>query len=591
MAWVNDRWLDRNEREEMIQTLKLGIEKLKRKLENGSITENEAIQLRVFIDELKRLNRIHRAEFDLLYFSWEYFSETRNPGNQGNWDGFELDRVEDAAEFHKEINAVMDEVSNSRKNAKEAVAAPRGHAKSTYLSKSFPIREICFRKRRYIISISETPSVSMGNLDWIAWQLKTNEKLRRDFGPLLHPKQQMNQKDNSVEFIAWEPAGDGGQKLLTLVQAASTGQALRGRNWNGVRPDLVICDDLEDIRSNAATKELREKMWDWFTQTVMALGDPKGKKTAYIYMGTIVHAESLLNRVLKERTDFRSTRYQALIEEPDRTDLWEKCRAIYLDENKTKEERKRDAEAFYLENKKEMDAGAVVLWPEVQPLWRLMTWKWDNGSKAFNTEYQNNPRDEESQIFNPENFRYYDVSDLVDSFGRPLPLDYYGFWDMAQGKNKRSDYNAIVTIGRDKRNGIIYVIDAWAKKCPAHVALDEVVKKIIEYGHRVFSPETVGAQHDMYRQLQERLAKGRIYGTKLKPVISRTKKEERIEALEPLIEQGYIRFLKGHRLLLEHLEQFPNGSHDDLADALAGAVEVAGGTRTRRTFHKKPVGC
>ncbi|MDT2287316.1 hypothetical protein P7H17_16540 [Paenibacillus larvae] len=25
--------------------------------------------------------------------------------------------------------------------------------------------------------------------------------------------------------------------------------SLRGRNWNGVRPDLVICDDLEDKRN------------------------------------------------------------------------------------------------------------------------------------------------------------------------------------------------------------------------------------------------------------------------------------------------------------------------------------------------------
>src|SRR5699024_11685864 len=38
----------------------------------------------------------------------------------------------------------------------------------------------------------------------------------------------------------------------------------------------------------------------------------------------------------------------------------------------------------------------------------LMTWGWDNGSKAFNTEYMNNPIDEESMIFNPQEFTYWD---------------------------------------------------------------------------------------------------------------------------------------------------------------------------------------
>jgi len=70
---------------------------------------------------------------------------------------------------------------------------------------------------------------------------------------------------------------------------------------------MVICDDLEDIRTNAATKEQREKLKSWFTQTVMPLGDPKGKRTAYIYMGTIVHVDSLLNNVIRHSAEFKST--------------------------------------------------------------------------------------------------------------------------------------------------------------------------------------------------------------------------------------------------------------------------------------------
>jgi predicted phage terminase large subunit-like protein len=558
-----------------------------------TLPDDKVIELMNVKKELERLRRIHRSEIDLLYFAWEYFSETQNPGNAGNWEGFDIPTVDDAPQFHKEICAIIDNVATVNRNAKVAVAAPRSHAKSSYLSKATPLRETVFRNRRYQIIISETPSVATANLEWLSAQLKSNQKLREDFGPLLHPKQQMNPKDNSTEFIAWEPTDSDGQKQLTLIQAASTGQALRGRNWLGSRPDMVIGDDLEDVRSNASTKEQREKLKDWFSQTVMPLGDPKGEKTAFLVMGTVVHQESLLNNIIKNRADFKSTLYKALIEEPERVELWEQCRALYLDDNKTPEERGIAAEAFYKVNKAEMDEGAVVLWPEVQPLWKLYKWKWDNGSKAFNTEYQNSPLDEESQIFIPDKFRYYDVSDLVDATGRQLPLDLYAFWDIAQGKSKRSDYNAIVTVGRDRRTGVIYILDAWGKKCPAHVALQMAADKIEEYGHKIFGVETVGAQHDMYRQLQELLMKRGLYRTtKLKPIISRKKKEERIESLEPLVENGFLRFNRGHRLLIDQLEQFGGGAqHDDLPDSLAGAVELSGGTRRGgRIYYAKPSG-
>ena len=206
----------------------------------------------------------------MLEFSIEYFSDARNPDNDGNWDGFDVTDVSEAPAFHVEICDIMNVVSTERVNEKIAAAAPRSHAKSTYLSKAFPVHEIVYRKRKYTIIISETPSVSKANMEWIRNQLKFNKKLREDFGPLLSPQDQANIIDNSESFIAWHPDGDS-RKQLALVQAASTGQVLRGRNWNGTRPDLIICDDLEDARpgGNASTPEQRSNLRDWFSQTVM----------------------------------------------------------------------------------------------------------------------------------------------------------------------------------------------------------------------------------------------------------------------------------------------------------------------------------
>ncbi|WP_244908305.1 phage terminase large subunit [Paenibacillus campinasensis] len=542
------------------------------------------------LSEYERLERIHRCETNLIEFALEYFSEARNPGNDGNWDGFDITSYDEAPEFHREICALMDDVSNVHTNDKVAEAAPRSHAKSTYLSKAFPIREICYRKRKYEIIISETPAVSSANLDWIAMQLKSNAKLRADFGPLLSPKQQENVKDNSSEFIAWEPREDGTKKLLTKVEAASTGQALRGRNWNGVRPDLIICDDLEDIKSNAATPELRKKLKDWFSQTVVPLGDPRGKKTAFIYMGTTVHHEALLVDVLYNRSDFKSRVYRAIIEWPERMDLWEACRLVYKDPDRPKEERVKDALALYEMNREEMDRGAVVLWPEAQPIWKLMTWKWDNGSKAFNTEYMNNPVDEESMIFNPETFTYWDggtLHELLTQYPRPTSeFDVYMGVDFAMGKT-RGDYSAIVTIARHKETGTKYVVDAFGERIKPDAFLRVIVEKALRFQPNAIAAEAQAAQEFFVMQLKDALRNaGYPAQTRVKEIHQRSRKDLRIEAMLPDIESGAIQFSKKHALLLEQFEMYPAGTHDDLPDALEMAVSIA--KTGRKKIRKKP---
>ncbi|WP_313960274.1 phage terminase large subunit [Paenibacillus xylanexedens] len=559
----------------------------------ADLSADDTVEIDAQLAEYERLERIHRCETDLIEFALEYFSEARNPGNDGNWDGFDITDAEFAPVFHREIAVIMDDVSNVTTNDKVAVAAPRSHAKSTYLSKGFPLREIAYRKRKYEIIISDTPTVSSGNLDWIAMQLKSNVKLRADFGPLLSPKQQENPKDNSSEFIAWEPREDGTKKLLTKVEAASTGQALRGRNWNGVRPDLIVCDDLEDARpgGNASTPDLRKKLRDWFAQTVVPLGDPKGKRTAFVYMGTTVHHEALLVDVLYNRADFKSKIYRAVIEWPERTDLWEACRLVYKDPDRPKEARIKDALELYEMNREEMDRGALVLWPEAQPIWRLMKFKWDNGSKAFNTEYQNNPVDEESMVFNPESFTYWDGTDIAKLLTQHhfIPanvFDVYMGVDFAMGK-QRGDYSAIVTIARHKKTGTKYVIDAYGERVKPDEFIRVIVEKVMRYQPNAIAAEAQAAQEFFVQKLKEALrAAGYPAGTRVKEIHQRSRKELRIEALLPDIESGAIQFSRKHALLLEQFEYYGTGSHDDVIDAAEMAVSIA--KSGRKKVRNKP---
>lgn len=518
---------------------------------------------------MRRLERIERCDGNLLEFSIEYFSEARNPGNDGNWEGFDVSKIEDAAKFHRELTEIMNVVSTEHINAKVAAAVSRSHGKSTYLSRSFPVSEIAYRKRKYVIIISETPTVAKANMEWIRNQFKFNKKLREDFGPLLSPRDQSNITDNSEEFIAWYPEGES-KKQVALVQAASTGQALRGRNWNGTRPDLIICDDLEDSRpgGNASTNEQRQKLRDWMSQTVMALGDPKGARTAFVIMGTTVHREALLMHILYDRSDFESTVYRAIIKEPTRMDLWEECRLIYI--NRDNPKRAAEARKYYEDNKAVMDAGSEVLWPEVQPLWKLMTWKWDNGSKAFNTEYQNNPVDPDSMIFDPDKFTYHNgsIDVLSDRYDVSMGVDF------ALGKQK-GDYSALTTVARDKVSGTVYVIDSWGERIKPDEFMKVIVNKVMQFHPTVIGAESVASQEFFVDELKKALTKvGYPAETRVKKIYQRSRKELRIEAMLPAIENATIQFDRKHSLLLEQFEMYGTGAHDDLPDSVEIAVSA-----------------
>lgn len=572
MAWKSGRWLDTEERQEIIEVYREYLDVIDTEY-GENLPDHLIAEYFEKASELKRLQRIQRCEGNLLEFGIEYFSDARNEGNDGNWDGFDISRADEAPGFHVELTNIMNVVSSEQINAKIAIAAPRGHAKSTWLSKAFPLHELVFRRRKYVIMISETPKVAKANLDWIRDQLKYNKKLRDDFGPLLSPKDQANIQDNSEGFIAWIPDGDH-KRQIALLESASVGGAIRGRNWNGMRPDLIIGDDLEDARpgGNASTPEQRAALRDWFSQSVIPLGDPKGERTATVIMGTTVHAESLLMQILYQRSDFKTKVYRAIIEQPERQDLWEQCRVIYT--NRDDENRLENAVKFYKENETEMLKGCKVLWEKGKPIWKLMTWKWDNGSKAFNTEYLNNPIDEESMIFNPETFTYWDGKRRLQEFKSSDYLISMGI-DFALGK-QRGDYSAFTVVARDKSKGAIYIVDSFIERIKPDKYIEKIIEKVIEWQPDVIAAEAQAAQEFFVDTLKGRLAqKGYPASTRVRSIKQRSRKELRIETMLPEIENGTIQFSKKHFLLLEQFERYGQGSHDDGPDSLEMAISAS----------------
>lgn len=558
MAWIGDNesgeWLDYDARAKLIAEYEAEQRLLTELLTQGKAEEYDLNRLEFLLDELERLRRIHRAEYDVLYFGMEYFSEDANPGNPDNLipEGVGVDN---AANFHRDLGRMLDDVTTGRAQRHIAYAVPRQHAKTAWLSNIYLVHQIVFRHKRYIVLFSETTDVAGDFITWGRYQLKLNEKLREDFGELLHVKPSMNELDNKYEFITTSN---------TKVEAKGLGTQTRGLRHGSTRPELFILDDLESDESTN-TPELIEKSKTWFKEELLPA---LAKDGICIYLGTILCYGSLLHYVVEERRDFESRKFAAVKRFADREDLWREWRRIYRKDEKDAADK---AEAFFKENEEEMLKGAEILWPGYWSYYELMCIRENDGIKAFNQEYQNNPTDEERQIFKPEHFVWFVEDDLSDK-----NLEYFGGIDIAMGK-ERGDYSAIVTIAKNVDTGTCYVLDAWMERAHPDILIQKTIEHTLKYQYQTLAVEAQFAQEFIANKMAEELQKHGYPGhTRIKHIRQRTRKELRIEALLPDIQSGKLRFNRTlDSSMVEQFEMFPMHNHDDFPDAVAMAYDAA----------------
>jgi hypothetical protein len=209
------------------------------------------------------------------------------------------------------------------KGAKEVQAAPRGHAKSTLTTLILPLWCVVFKLRRFIGVISDTTEQAEEFLESIKAELEVNERLLADF-PIA-----------CGEGRTWQTG-----KILTrnAVKIACWGKRkrLRGVRFGSRRPDLVVLDDLENDE-NVDSPEQREKDRKWFFKAVMKVG---GRYTVYLVVGTILHYDSLLARLLKQ-PGWIGKKWQAVTHWSG-SPLWEKWETLFSDPDNALAEKQAD---------------------------------------------------------------------------------------------------------------------------------------------------------------------------------------------------------------------------------------------------------
>ena len=354
------------------------------------------------------------------------------------------------------------------------------------------------------------------------------------------------------------------------VDAVGSGKKLRGRKNRSWRPDLIVLDDIENDE-NVNTPEQRKKLLNWFNKAVLKAGDTY---TDIMYVGTILHYDSLLSNTLKN-PEFKSRKYRAVISYADNTQLWEQWEELFV--NLFDELHEEHADEFFEEHKAEMLKGTQVLWEEKLSYYKLMKMKVSEGDASFNSELQNDPIDPDNATFNEEWFDFYDDENI--DFSDPR-FYFVGSNDPSLGKNKRSDTSAIIGLATDMKTGYMYVADASIEKRHPDVIIDDAIdmsrryKKDYGRSFRKFGVETVQFQWYFKEVLAQKSAQEGVY-LPIEEIQSNSNKIMRIESLQPMIKNHYLKFSRKHKTLLQQLKEFPMGKNDDGPDALKMAVDTS----------------
>lgn len=279
--------------------------------------------------------------------------------------------------------------------------APREHAKTAALTFAFVTACVCFRKRRHVVIIGSTEDKAAELLSTISLELHENADLRRDFDIRNFVS------DTKTEIII--ECGDG-HRFRILARGAE--QKIRGTTWDGMRPDLILGDDMEEDEQ-VESADRRRKFRNWFFRAAKPALSKHGIMRVH---GTILHEDSLLSRLRKNKA-WKMLFYQAHRAYSDFSD---------------------------------------VLWPEQWPADRLRArqqeFEDEGDAEGYSQEYLNNPLDTKSAYLKKEQFRKMDDTD------RDEDKLYYVGCDFAVSKADFANKTAMVVAGKDVK-GYIHHVD------------------------------------------------------------------------------------------------------------------------------------
>lgn len=388
------------------------------------ITKKEVVSLiqTTNQDDLKELLRyIFSFKENITIFSQVFFPDTVT------------NKIPD---FHHEIYESLLTKYNT------ALAAPRGHAKSSITGIIYLIFCVVNKLEKYIVYVSQNHTKTVQFIDPVRNEFKNNDMLRFVYGDLT-PGSSKDEfgKDREDCFDV------GGCR----VEAVSFEKNLRGFKYNNMRPTLIILDDIESDE-RVLNPDLRLKDSNKLNKVIIPSLDINGR---YKMIGTMLHLDSLLAKKIKQ------------------------CNG-----------------KIYSACDSEMNN---ILWSDRFTRDILIKIKKEIGSVAFYQEYMNNPVDNTSSLIKREwieSCRREDIS-AEDVRNMQFSMKTLGV-DFAFSDRVTADQTAFVGLG--KKDEFLYLLGSQTEK---GWSLDEQMKYIRDTLHPRETYDMIGLEENSIKSISK----------------------------------------------------------------------------------------
>lgn len=436
----------------------------------------------------------------------------------------QFDNAKPTPDCHREWWDLM-----CRSHSHAALAAPRGHAKSTTITHSFTLACICFRIKTHVVILSDTERQAISFLGNIKMAFTDNEDLARTFGFKRFTK------DSDTEAIGM--FNDG---AMFRIIARGSEQKIRGFNWRHTRPNLIIGDDLENDEI-VMNEERRHKFLRWFRNALLPMG---ADDCHFRVVGTILHLDSMLEGRMPS-SDHPGTKTEDLKDyNYDESNEWISAR---------------------YRAHTSIDDFSSILWPSKfseERLKRIRQGYIDDGMPdGYAQEYLNNPIDVENALFR--------VDDFDDIEDKDQPLTYYISADLAISEKKQRARSVFCVAGMTK-DGILQYRDVVKMKgADAFELIDTLFDLVSLYEPDMVIIEKENIATTLLGPINREMAERDIYFHLEMPIPTKDK-IARARPLQMRMRAGKVQFDKSapwFNSLQEEFIQFPRGVYKDQVDA------------------------
>lgn len=514
----------------------------------------DTIKFKYTPKQIARLLGEHDISFFSLYYLRDIFVV------QVNNDARNL------SDAHYEMWDILNKTFVDDEIDKLNMVEPRGMAKTTVCDLTLSVWLHCYEKSQFTLMGAKKDDDACQFLDSIKKVFQENQRIKEEFGLLIDTKK-YKVNSNEIEFT-----ND------TYMRAIGSASSVRGANWKGIRPTVIIADDYQS-ETDIITEESREKKINRWSKEIEKVGDTavyrNGKKiksaTKIVSIGTVLHNDCLISKLIRNK-DYYTVLKRAIILDPGQkvddifeSDLWLECKKLYF--NDKDKNAKFTARLFYENNINEMKHP--TLWEEKWDFfYDIAIAYWEN-RQAFMSEMMNDASSIGKTWFKSIRTQSKEEIESHNFLKTMLCID------PASTVNRRSDFTAMV-VGSTADNDFKYIREMVLKK----LGFKDYCKRVIEILKQYEDITHVYIEKNTFQgadviAINELIAKDSFLKNRRLEFINemqKKNKDEKISTITDAVNNGQIIFSDENEDFIQQLKDFQGqlySLHDDAPDIVS----------------------